>query len=98
LKSAPPVPPVLDGVVVVPPPVDDGVVGVGVAAPPVFCGVVVAVLGVIVEDAPPVEELVGVLVVAVVVVDVVVVDALADVAGVPPVGGAVRSGTVLGTL
>lgn len=87
----------LDGVVVVPPPVDDGVVVTGVEAPPVFCGVVVW-LGVIVEDAPPVEELVELGVVAVVVVEVVVVDVLADVAGVPPVGGAVRSGTVLGTL
>jgi hypothetical protein len=95
LKSAPPVPPP-DGVVVAPP-VDEGVVVAGVPAPPVFDGVVVA-LGVTLEGVPPDADVLGVTVVAVVVVAVLVVAVFAEVVGVPPLGGAVRSGTDLGTL
>jgi hypothetical protein len=98
LKSAPPEPPALVDV----PPDEDGVVCVGVDVPPVACGVVVTGG---VTAVPPDEEVepedagvdVGVLVV---VVDVVVVDdgVVEDAAGVPPEGGAVRTGVVLGTL
>ena len=80
----------------------EDVVCVGVEVPPVAAGVVVAgVTGV--ADVPPAVELEvdGVTVEAeVVVVDVVAVDdeEFVEAAGVPPDGGAVRTGVVLGTL
>jgi len=82
---------VLDGVVV-------AGVCVGVPVPPVLDGVVVTLeLGVTVGDVPPVADDVGEAVVVVETVEVVDV-VLADGVVVPPLGGAVRSGTDLGTL
>ncbi len=77
-----------------------GVVCVGVDEPPVLDGVVVAGAGVTAvppeEDVPDDPEAVpGVVLVDVVVVDV---DVVAEAAGVPPDGGAVSTGVVLGTL
>lgn len=98
LKSAPPVPPVLEGVVV--PPL--GVVWVvSGAEPPVPDGVGVAGAG----ATPPDDEVSGVAAgvvvtggaVSVVAVEVVAVVADAEVVGVPPDGGAVSTGVVLGT-
>jgi hypothetical protein len=74
------------------------VVCVGVDAPPVSVDGVVAV-GVGVAVLPPLLGVSGVavVVVAVVVVDVVDVVAVPDGVVVPPEGGAVRTGVVLGT-
>jgi hypothetical protein len=90
LKSAPPEPPVFDGVV--------AVVGVGVPVPPVLAGAVVVAGGVAV--APPDVEGVtaaGVVLVVLVVLVVAVVPVEVPGAGVPPLGGAVRTGVDLGT-
>jgi hypothetical protein len=92
LKSAPPEPPVLDGVVVA---------GAGVAVPPVFDGAGVGV-GVALGVTPPEDEGVAAEGVAAEVVLVVVVMVAADElallgAGVAPLGGAESTGVVLGT-
>jgi hypothetical protein len=91
LKAAPPEPPLLVVVGAA------GVVGVGVAVPPVEGA---AGVGVGVTAVPPVAELLelvlGVVVVEVDVVEVVLVVALPAGVVVPPDGGAVRTGVVLG--
>jgi hypothetical protein len=85
------VPPVLLGAVVV-------VVGAGVPAPPVPAPVLAGVVAVPDDDVPP-ELLVDGAIVLVAGVVVVLVDVLAELDGVvvPPDGGAVSTGVVLGT-
>lgn len=109
LKSAPPDPPGFVVVGAAPPPVSLGAVCVGVAVPPPVLGgaagacvgsAAVPPVAAVPEDELELElEVLGVVaVVDVVVVDVVAVDAELDGVVVPPEGGAVRAGVVLGTL